>query len=150
MLARHILVPTDGTAQSETATDVAVRLAKALGARVTFLHVCPLFHTYGYLMEMLEEDRATFFQRTEEQAQSYLSVAAQAAKRAGLDCDVVSERDEHPHRAIIKSANARGCDLICMASHGRRGLEGFLLGSETQKVLTHSTIPVLVIPAARA
>ena len=77
-------------------------------------------------------------------ADQVLAQAAQAAQAAGVACDTASAISDHPFEAIVKVAVEKGCDLIVMASHGRKGLRGFLLGSETQKVLTHSTIPVLV------
>jgi len=74
----------------------------------------------------------------------------EAAKAAGVTCEAVHVENEHPYKAIIDIANAKSCDLIVMASHGRRGISAVVLGSETVKVLTHSTIPVLVYRAARA
>ena len=77
-------------------------------------------------------------------AAQYLSVIETTAKAAGVTCDIASATHDHPYEAIINVAKQRGCDLIVMASHGRKGMQGVLLGSETQKVLTHSHIPVLV------
>jgi len=79
-----------------------------------------------------------------ELAEAYLSTIEKAAKREGVACDVVCERNDFPYDAIIRVAKQKGCDLIMMASHGRRGVGALLIGSETQKVLTHSKIPVLV------
>ena len=78
------------------------------------------------------------------QANRNLAVLEKAAKDAGVPCETLCEIADHPYEAIIRIAEKRGCDLIMMASHGRRGVKGLLLGSETQKVLTHSLIPVLV------
>ncbi|MCK7468053.1 MAG: universal stress protein [Desulfosudis oleivorans] len=78
------------------------------------------------------------------QADRNLAVLEKAAKDAGVPCETICEIGDHPYEAIIRVAEKRGCDLIMMASHGRRGVKGLLLGSETQKVLTHSLIPVLV------
>jgi nucleotide-binding universal stress UspA family protein len=71
-------------------------------------------------------------------------VIQEAAKAAGVHCEAISVTSDQPHEAIIQVAKKRGCDLIMMASHGRKGVQGMLLGSETHKVLTHSRIPVLV------
>jgi nucleotide-binding universal stress UspA family protein len=77
-------------------------------------------------------------------AEAHLSAIEKSAKDAGVDCDVICEKNDSPYQAIIRVAQQRGCDLIMMASHGRKGVDALLLGSETQKVLTHSKIPVLV------
>src|SRR5690606_2241563 len=81
---------------------------------------------------------------TEKLAAEILDRSAAAARAHGVECDTLSKVNDLPYEAIIETADDKGCDLIYMASHGRRGLVGLLLGSETQKVLTHSTIPVLV------
>jgi nucleotide-binding universal stress UspA family protein len=78
-------------------------------------------------------------------ASQHLKIVADAAKAAGLACDTVHAIDNHPHRAIIETAKSKECDLIAMASHGRRGVSAIVLGSETTKVLTHTSIPVLVL-----
>ena len=79
-----------------------------------------------------------------------LAKVKEAANTAGVGCEVVHVEHEHPYRAIIDVANTRACDLIVMASHGRRGISAIVLGSETLKVLTHSAIPVLVYRGTRA
>ena len=73
-----------------------------------------------------------------------LAEVEDAATAAGIHCEVVCAKDEHPYQAIIDAAKKNGCDLIVMASHGRRGIAAVLIGSETQNVVTHSSIPVLV------
>lgn len=97
------------------------------------------------MMDLLRMTREDFLAKTEAFALGYLHAAARAAKRAGVQCDLVHERNAHPYRAIIATARSRACDLICMSSHGRGGLQAQLLGSQTQKVLTHSKTPVLVL-----
>lgn len=141
---KHLLLPTDGSAASEGAIRQAMQFAKEAGARVTGFYAKPEFHTFTYQAEMLEDTREQFEKDSEEQARKYLAVIESAARDAGVPCDVVYKASEHPYEAIIAEATGRGCDLIAMASHGRRGMKGLLMGSETQKVLTHSTIPVLV------
>jgi nucleotide-binding universal stress UspA family protein len=140
----HILLPTDGSKLSEKSVKQGVRMAKVLKANITALHVSPKFHTFTYQAEMLESTREGFAKSSETTAGNYLDFVKRVAKGAGVECDVVHVTSDQPFKEIIKTAQKKKCDLILMASHGRRGIEGFLLGSETQKVLTHSGIPVLV------
>jgi len=141
---KHILVPTDGSKLSEATIHKAVEFAKSIGAKVTGFHVMPQFHVFTYRTEMLEDTREEFARDSQTHAEKYLAVIQEAAKAAGVRCETASITSDQPHEAIIQAAKKRGCDLIMMASHGRKGLQGMLLGSETQKVLTHSRIPVLV------
>jgi nucleotide-binding universal stress UspA family protein len=141
---KHILLPTDGSKFSEAAIRKGVEFAKSAGAKVTGFHVTPQFHVFTYRTEMLEDTREEFARDSRAHAEKYLAVIQKAAKDAGVACEVAYVNGDHPHEAIIKAAQERGCDLIMMASHGRKGVQGMLLGSETQKVLTHSQIPVLV------
>jgi nucleotide-binding universal stress UspA family protein len=142
---KHLLVPTDGSALSEAAIQMAVTLASESGAKVTGLHVIPEFHVLAYGTEMLAETEERYLQVTREHADDYLGEVMKAATQAGVECDTVARNRDHPYEAIISVAEQRNCDLIVMASHGRGGLRALLLGSETQKVLTHSQIPVLVV-----
>jgi nucleotide-binding universal stress UspA family protein len=142
---KHLLVPTDGSALSDAAIQMAVTLAKESGAKVTGLHVIPEFHVLAYGTEMLADTEEQFIQVTRQRADDYLAVVTKAATQAGVECDTVARNRDHPYEAIISVAEQRNCDLIVMASHGRGGLRALLLGSETQKVLTHSQIPVLVV-----
>lgn len=151
----HLLVPTDGSALSDAAIQLAVGLAKENNAKLTALHVVPEFHMFTTDAEMLADTKAQFQQVSQQHAESYLAAVTEAARKVGLDCEVVSVTRTHPHEAIIEAATRRNCDLIVMASHGRSGVRALLIGSETQKVLTHSNIPVLVVrppksPQARA
>ena len=141
---KHILVPTDGSKLSEKAVRHAMRFARQMQARVTALHVIPKFHTITYDAEMLETTPAEYEKTGAEHAHRYLRFAQRVAHSAGVECEVAQASSDQPYKEIIKAAQKKGCDLILMASHGRRGIEGFLLGSETQKVLTHSRTPVLV------
>jgi|SRR6516164_9275018 nucleotide-binding universal stress UspA family protein len=143
---RHILIPTDGSELSERAIAHAVVLAKAHNAKITALHVTPPFHVsaldpIGVAPNAMEQH----LQRARVLASRHLEDAADAAKAAGIACDTVHAVDDHPYRAIIETAKSRGCDLIAMASHGRRGISAIVLGSETTKVLAHTTISVLVL-----
>lgn len=141
---KHLLLPTDGSAASESAIRQALEFAKATGAKVTGFHAMPAFHTFTTNPDMLEDTKEQFVKDSEVQAHKFLSLIEAAADEARVPCEVVFKTAEHPYEAIINAATERGCDLIAMASHGRRGMKGLLMGSETQKVLTHSTIPVLV------
>jgi nucleotide-binding universal stress UspA family protein len=141
---KHILVPTDGSKLSEKAVKQAVQLAKQSKAKVTALHVIPKFHTFTYQSEMLELTAKEYEASSTERANQYLHFAERIATTAGVTCDGAHAFNDQPYQEIIKTATKKKCDLILMASHGRRGIEGFLLGSETQKVLTHSKVPVLV------
>ena len=140
----HILLPTDGSKLSEKSIKQGVRMAKTLKASVTALHVSPKFHTFTYQIDMLEKTSGDYAEACETKASNYLDFVKRVAAGAGVECDVVHVVSDQPFKEIVKIAQKKKCDLILMASHGRRGVEGFLLGSETQKVLTHSRIPVLV------
>ena len=143
---KHILIPTDGSGLSRRAALAGVKLARALGARVTGLFAAPAatplvyrdFLPVGY---GTPQQNAALIQRA---ARRHLEVLTRAAQAAGVRCETVSLIDDFPADAILSQARKRRCDLIFMASHGRRGLRGVLLGSETQKVLAGSTLPVLV------
>jgi nucleotide-binding universal stress UspA family protein len=144
---KHILVPTDGSKFSEKAFKAAVRLAKLLGAKLTGIYVIPPFASpiysegAAYAMQISSKE---YKEATEKAAKKALAVLETQARGAGLACSTACVIAAEPWRAIIDTARARKCDLVAMASHGRRGLSGLLLGSETTKVLTHSKITVLV------
>jgi len=141
---KHILLPTDGSKLSDKSVKQGIRLAKLLGARVTALHVIPKFHAFTYQTEMLEYTREEYTRACETRSGDFLRFVKKVASATGVACDTASATSDQPYKEIIRTAEKKGCDLILMASHGRRGIEGFLLGSETQKVLTHSKLPVLV------
>ena len=139
---KHILIPTDGSSLSAKAIDHGIALARAVGAKVTGITVTTPFHILAMEPGFVEDTPEEFRTRAIELGSGHLAKIRAAA--CGVECDVVQVEHEHPYRAIIDTAHSRGCDLIVMASHGRRGLSALVLGSETVKVLTHSTIPVLV------
>ena len=141
---KHILLPTDGSELSAAAIKQGIRFAKSIGAKVMGLCVMPLQHPFFYETEIPMDALEHAAKRYKELAEKYLAAIEKEAKEAGVTCDVVYEKNDHPYEAIIRVAKQKGCDLIMMASHGRRGVGALLLGSETQKVLTHSRIPVLV------
>ena len=143
---QHILIPTDGSKLSDRAALAGVKLAAALGARVTGLFVAPpatplVYEHFMPVKYMPPQAHAEAIERAAERA---LGAVKKAAAAAGVSCDGVSLTGDFPADAIVQTASKRKCDLIFMASHGRRGVAAVLLGSETQKVLAHSTVGVLV------
>jgi nucleotide-binding universal stress UspA family protein len=144
---RHILIPTDGSELSRNAIDYGMALAKSVNAKVTVLTVSTPFHTFAIEPEMINDTPQQYGNRMATLAARYLNVATQAASAAGVSCETMHVEHDQPYLAIIETAKRGSCDLIVMASHGRRGMSAILLGSETTKVLTHSTIPVLVVRA---
>ena len=143
---KHILVPTDGSELSGKAVKAAVELAAAVGAKVTGFFAAPAATPVIY-DDLLPVGYVTPDQHEaliKAASRKNLAVIEEAARAAGVPVDVVSATSEYPAESIIETARDRGCDLIFMASHGRRGLKAVLLGSETHKVLVHSKIPVLV------
>jgi len=140
----HLLLPIDGTPHAEAAFRKALEFAGGIGARATLLHVIPEFQLHTYQVEMLSDTRAQYTREANRAAEGYLRAMAEEALAAGVACDTVALIHDHPYEAIIDTARDKGCDLIAMASHGRRGVAAILLGGETRKVLTHTTIPVLV------
>jgi nucleotide-binding universal stress UspA family protein len=141
---KQILIPTDGSDLSLAAIDQGVAFASEIGAAVTFFTVTAPIRVYGVTGEQLAGGYEEYTKAAREEGASRLAAAEERAKAAGVPCQTRMVESEHPYQAIIDAANDAGCDLIAMASHGRRGLGGLVLGSETLKVLTHSTIPVLV------
>jgi nucleotide-binding universal stress UspA family protein len=141
---KKLLLPTDGTLLSERAVLVGVELARSLGGRVVGLHVAAPFQILTYQTEMLEDSRGLYERDSLSRAGRYLDFVLRTAAEHGVPCETLTESRDDVFRAIIDVAQARACELIVMASHGRRGIAGLLLGSQTQHVLTHSHLPVLV------
>jgi nucleotide-binding universal stress UspA family protein len=141
---KRILIPTDGSPLSAMAIEKGIGLAKATGAKVVGMTVSVPFHIFALDPMMVSDTRETYKKNCEEVAAKCLSAVKTAASAAGVPCDVVHVIAEHPYEGIIETAKGQGCDLIFMASHGRKGVSALVLGSETLKVLTHSKIPVLV------
>jgi nucleotide-binding universal stress UspA family protein len=144
---RHILIPTDGSELAHKAVAHGLSLAKALGARVSVVTVEVPFHVfdaYRNNIDRLSDAMAEHERHAKAHASKVLGVVSDAAKAAGVACETVQADGDQPYAAIIATAKQRGCDLIVMSSHGRGGVSALVLGSETNKVLTHSDIPVLV------
>jgi nucleotide-binding universal stress UspA family protein len=144
VMIKHILLPTDGSSLSERAIHQGIRLAKALDAQVTGFCVIPQFHLFTYRTEIVEDTREQYSADAKAHAERYLEVIERAARDAGVECRTEYVMNDQPAEAIVDEASDRRCDLIAMASHGRSGMKGLLLGSVTHKVLTHSATPVLV------
>ena len=145
---KRILFPTDGSKLSARAATVAAKLAKAHRAKLVALHVTAPYSPPPATLEgfvLADYFSPAEYRKAVRDASTKVLARAQAtAKTAGVACETVSVESPAAWSAICEAASARKCDLIVMASHGRRGLQGLLLGSETHKVLTHSKIPVLV------
>ena len=145
---RNILVPTDGSTLSLKAARTAAGLAQALGAKITAVFVIEPFepHWAGEIRALAPDPLSAkeYEKLTRQRGDASLEKVAAEAGKKGIACAKVIASDNQPWKAIIKAAQAKKCDLIVMSSHGRRGLEGILLGSQTTKVLTHSKVPVLV------
>jgi len=141
---KHILIPMDGTALSEAAVDKGLAFAREIGAKVTVMMTIEPVPMMVMAMAQLAEQQNRYHQHASDQAARHLGEALVKAKAAGVACETLQVDHDHPYQAIIDTAAKQGCDLIAMASHGRRGISALVLGSETTKVLTHSTTPVLV------
>lgn len=141
---RHILVPIDDTELAIYTASKAVEFARTLGARVTFFYARPDFGATdsGALVHTMSP--GGFADQAAGNSRAILAKAESAARDAKIDYESIAKTSDRPYEAIIDTAEERGCDLIFMASHGRRGLKELLLGTQTQKVLAHTTIPVLV------
>jgi nucleotide-binding universal stress UspA family protein len=142
---KHILLPTDGSALSSVAIEAGLRFARAVGAKVTGFYVMverqpESFEDYA----PVEAKAPKLEELAKQEADEYLKVIADQARALGVDCQTCSMRHVAPYQAIITMAAQTGCDLIVMASHGRKGITGDLVGSETARVISHCKIPVLV------
>lgn len=145
---KHILVPTDGSKLSAKAVKQAVAFAKTIGARITAVHVSDEYRAVmdeGFVLPAFATLKKRFEEMNVQRSNAVLKQVKAAAEAAGVACQSVAVTNNLPYDAIIQQAKKHKCDLIMMASHGRKGLSSVLLGSETAKVLTHSKIPVLVV-----
>lgn len=140
----RILIPTDGSELSERAIEHGLALAKAVGAKVTILRVTTVPAPMVYEGVVVAMPTAEIRQEITRQVEERFAALREMAAKAGVDAETVQIENDFPWQVIIDTARDKGAGLIVMASHGRRGLTAVLLGSETQKVLTHTTIPVLV------
>lgn len=150
MLYQHILLATDGSKRSDRAARHAIELAKRLGASITARHVVPteqmfLDQSFVTPVSISQSLKNQFKKQAALASQEILEKVRAQAAAAGVEYEALSDAGDLPYRAILKQAKRLNCDLIMMASHGRKGVSAALLGSETAKVLAHSEIPVLVV-----
>jgi nucleotide-binding universal stress UspA family protein len=142
---KHILIGTDGSDLAQKAVTTGLTLAKELNAQVTFVTVTPPWDALGAVAERaLPNPVADYDEIVAASANRILWEVTQTAKKIGIACSTLHSKDKYPAEGILETAKERGCDLIVMASHGRRGISRMLLGSQTTEVLTLSAIPVLV------
>jgi nucleotide-binding universal stress UspA family protein len=148
---RHLLAATDGSELSNLAVEHAIDLAKGLGAKLTLLHVAgqypPPMLVDGTVFPTLPQDEHDA--AVAKQSQEVLEPCLARARAAGVDCEAVHESDSAAWHAIMEVAARAGCDVIVMGSHGRGGIASLIMGSQTQKVLHHTNLPVLVVRQAR-
>ena len=136
---KHILMPTDGSELSKRAIESGMQFAAAIGARVTGLYVVTdtlVAKGLGKIMRHVDEGPSA--------AEVFLKDVSDAAKRFQVSCECFFIEGDSPHEEIVRAAETRACDLIFMATNARRGVAGFLIGSETENVLAESKVPVLV------
>jgi len=143
---QHILIPSDGSELAEKAVEAGLRFAQSIRARVTGFTAVPEYKTpsHGELMSGSAVSLAEHDRRARLRAEQVLQPIMQRAQSLGVECTTDYVQSDHPYEAIIRAAEMHACDLIFMASHGRRGFSALVHGSETQGVLTHSRIPTLV------
>jgi nucleotide-binding universal stress UspA family protein len=141
---KNILIPTDGSELAGKAVRDGLKLAKTLGAKVTAVMASKPFSSFQLEMGVVQDAPANYKRRVQQQTTKILQAVVDQAKAVGVACESVQVEHEYPYHAIIDTAKSKGCDLIVMASHGRHGYPALVVASETVKVLTHSTIPVLV------
>ena len=145
---KHLLLPTDGSKFSERAVQRGIEFAKSVGARVTTVHVIPEFRMMAdesFVLPTSADLKRRYEKEAKARAEKMLAKIGERARAADVVYNAVTVSGDVPYEKIIETAKKCKCDLIMMASHGRRGISGLLLGSETSKVLTHSKIPVLVV-----
>lgn len=141
---KKILVPVDGSATASKAIEPAVRMARQCQATIVGVTVSDPY-PYAGLADALPISADAYRAGTAKAAEAALAPLQNACQAAAVGCECVVAEDLHPWKALLEVANEKGCDLIVMASHGRSGVQAVLLGSETQKVLTHTELPVLVV-----
>jgi nucleotide-binding universal stress UspA family protein len=143
-LFQHLLLPIDGSDLSLRAFSMGLELAKIFGAKVLALHVVPPFNSIAYMVELLAAAELSYTKQAVQSASRYLDQAKALAKAAQVPCECHYAFGERPYQAILEAVGEHHCDLIVMATHGWHGLNRLMLGSETQKVLLQSKVPVLV------
>lgn len=142
---KRILLPTDGTEFCERAIRHGIELAKITQAQVVGVTVTQPLHSAVPRSLIPKNLAGIIHNETVKLADEKLAVVERFGREASVQVEAVRQSNDHPWEAIVQTAKEKQCDLIVMASHGRRGLSALVLGSETHKVLTHSTVPVLVV-----
>jgi nucleotide-binding universal stress UspA family protein/hemerythrin-like domain-containing protein len=142
---QHLLVPLDGSTLATELVRQAVLLAKSLGARITFFHAQEDYDATSVAALERVMWPSLYNERVAGDARAFLAKAAVVAREAGVAHDSMTVTSDRPHESILEAAESRNCDLIVIASHGRRGLRGLMVGSQTQNVLLQSSLPVLVL-----
>lgn len=142
---KSIIIATDASAIADKAVTHAIALAKALGAELTAVTVTEPYEAVAFTDTMTVIEPSAYQEKCAEHAGRILAAVVASAKAAGVACETVHQDNQWPYDGIIKAAETVGADLIIIGSHGRRGLEGLLLGSQAVKLLTHTKIPALVV-----
>ena len=142
---QHIIVATDGSDIAAQAMRHAIDLAKAIGAKLSAVTVTEPFEMIAFAEQATVISPTDYKKSTGEYAQKILGAAKSAAQQAGLECQTIHAENRYPYQGIIDAAATNGADLIVIGSHGRSGIEGFLLGSQAVKLLTLCKIPALVV-----
>jgi len=140
----HILIPTDGTELSTRAARFAVQLAKKMAAKVTAVTVTTPADAMMFGEVRIIRNAEEYEERMSASARAMLDAIGALAAEASVPCEKVHVRSELPWHGILEAAKSRNADMIVMASHGRRGLSAMVIGSETQKVVNHSHVPVTI------
>jgi nucleotide-binding universal stress UspA family protein len=141
---KHLLVPTDGSPLSAKAAQAAVNFAREAGARITALSVAEPFPYSALSESAFLPDQSRYEQQMQDHARRHVNEVSELARAAGVPCETRVVLSFSPYEEIVRLADELGCDAIFMASHGRKGINRLFVGSETQKVLAHSTLPVMV------
>lgn len=142
---KNILLPTDGSDLAVKATETAVRFAQVHGARIVAISVAQPFPFVPLTDGAVVPDAEVFETQITTAAQANINKVATACAAASVPFEGIVSNSHTPYKDIVDAAQKHNCDIILMASHGRGGLSKLLLGSETQKVLAHTTLPVLVL-----
>lgn len=141
---KHILIATDGSAVGDKAIEQGLEVAKRFGAKATIIKVTEMWSALDVAGRDALARIETYEKAAGDAAKAILAKAEEAAKKVGVTCEVIHVPDRVPSEGIVATADARNCDLIVMGSHGRRGFNKLLLGSQAQNVLTHTKKPVLI------
>ena len=144
---RHLLVPLDGSTLATELVRQSVLLAKALGAKITFFHAQEDYGSTGVAALERVMWPSLYNENVSGDARAVLAKAAVVAREGGIEHESLTVMSDRPHEAILQAAEARGCDLVVIASHGRRGIRNLVIGSQTQNVLQQASLPVLVLAA---